>query len=154
MLFRDLNPSQRFRFTDLSERPMVYEYRGSGWFGSVQGYDGGPWHRSGNPEVEPIPQAVAGVRFEDQSDEFRLAVRGIIATHNGSVETYSNGKVVVALPVDPVDRRRIRVDLESIGLKEGEWWKFPLGTDKPGPHLEHKPGFWLFTSYCPIGLSL
>lgn len=154
MQLRDLRPSQRFRFKD-KPTAGVFLSLGNGWYGSYQGYDGGPWHRDDDPEVDPLPQAVAGVGFADQSDDFRMAVRHVVDDHGGAIESYTHtGKVVVALPVTPLARRMIRLDLETLGLCEGEWWRFPLGTDKPGPTLEHAPGFWLFTTYTPIGKAV
>ena len=52
----DLQVGQKFVFVEAEKKyksPAVYEYRGNGWYGSVAGYDGGPWHKTidENPEV-------------------------------------------------------------------------------------------------------
>ena len=41
MRLRDLSTGELFRFVN---RDGVYESRGSGWFSTVDGYDGGPWY--------------------------------------------------------------------------------------------------------------
>lgn len=41
MKLSDLKAGQYFRFTDWNE---VYQARGNSWWGTLEGYDGGPWH--------------------------------------------------------------------------------------------------------------
>lgn len=49
MLISDLSTGQYFRFPG---DQLVWEYRGSGWYASPGGYDGGPWHAPADNRVE------------------------------------------------------------------------------------------------------
>lgn len=51
MNLRQLKTGQLFRFADSETE---YQYRGDGWFGTEAGYDGGPWSRQDDPEVQPL----------------------------------------------------------------------------------------------------
>ena len=50
MKLYDLKVGTLFKFVD-EKKTATYEYRGNGWYGTPEGYDGGPWHDVTNPEV-------------------------------------------------------------------------------------------------------
>lgn len=53
MFLNELRVGERFRFLTGSATAW-YVYRGNCWYGSIGGYDGGPWHADGlRPVVSP-----------------------------------------------------------------------------------------------------
>lgn len=48
--FRSLCIGEMFRFPS-DDGMLRYQYRGRGWYGSVEGRDGGPWHSASDAPV-------------------------------------------------------------------------------------------------------
>lgn len=87
--------------------------------------------------------------FSEMPNEFRMRAREIVDNAGGSVASYCDGSLDVALPSDTEACAAMSDELIAMGLMpEAHSTWFPLGSDNPPASMRH---FGTGTAACPRG---
>jgi hypothetical protein len=86
MRFSDVPTGMPFRFPS---GPTIYIARENGWFSTPTGHDGGPWHTTGDTEVEQVPTKLHSHSFDGFNEsELRMLLSALYITE---VTKYTSG---------------------------------------------------------------